>query len=454
MQLRIPWILSRKRLIAATVLDSFIFLITYSALYQFSFGRLPNLAAPIFAFMSFWLVASYTTGRYPGANHLPQTSALLSISQQLLKTLPVAVLSTGGTIIYYSFKAGNGGALINIFLLQCGIAFCITSLISQILFEKWIISNSSKDNSWAFVGSYSNFQKLQNYMEWSRVPARLYFAEIGDLKSIRTLQIVVDNYSDHSKYQLDKLLQFQQSGITVITKYSWCELILQRFPSDLLTEAELLRGEFFMPQNNLQTRVKRLGDVVISLLLLIVTMPLVIIACILILFEDGTPFVYSQIRSGLLGKPYRVWKLRTMYRDSEKNGPQWVQKVDPRVTKIGHILRKFRIDELPQLLCVLNGTMSLIGPRPERPEFDVELQERLPFYRMRYKIRPGLSGWAQVNYPYGASIKDSANKLSYDLYYLRNASFWLDLLILFKTIRLVVNAQGSLPTNKAAESTN
>ena len=123
-----------------------------------------------------------------------------------------------------------------------------------------------------------------------------------------------------------------------------------------------------------------------------------------------------------------------------------VIKIRPRITKVGTILRTTRLDELPQLWCVLNGSMSLIGPRPERPEFDKQLAKEIPYYELRYLIRPGLSGWAQVNYSYGASVEDSENKLSYDLFYLKNFTFFLDLLILFKTMRLVFNAQGSLPS--------
>ena len=140
--------------------------------------------------------------------------------------------------------------------------------------------------------------------------------------------------------------------------------------------------------------------------------------------------------------------------DSERDGAKWVIKADSRITRVGHFLRITRVDELPQLWCVLTGKMSLIGPRPERPEFDEKLEQLIPYYKLRQKMRPGLSGWAQVNYPYGASVEDSANKLSYDLYYLRNFSFWLDLLIMFKTIRLVLNAQGALPIAKPEKATS
>ena len=134
-----------------------------------------------------------------------------------------------------------------------------------------------------------------------------------------------------------------------------------------------------------------------------------------------------------------------MYINSEKNGPQWAKTNDKRITKIGKILRKYRIDELPQIINVLKGEMSLIGPRPERPEIEKKLSQVINNYDLKYLAKPGLSGWAQVNYPYGASIDDARIKLSYDLYYLKHFSIFLDLLIFFKTIKLVFNAEGSLP---------
>jgi lipopolysaccharide/colanic/teichoic acid biosynthesis glycosyltransferase len=140
-----------------------------------------------------------------------------------------------------------------------------------------------------------------------------------------------------------------------------------------------------------------------------------------------------------------------MRADAEKFGPQWVKKQDSRITKVGSLLRRSRLDELPQLWAVIKGDMSLIGPRPERPHFEEELEREIPHYRLRYSIRPGLSGWAQVNYPYAASIRDAANKLSYDLYYLRNLSIWLDLLVMLKTVRLVFNAEGSIPSKNPSK---
>ena len=173
-----------------------------------------------------------------------------------------------------------------------------------------------------------------------------------------------------------------------------------------------------------------------------------IISALLIYLEDGAPIFFKQVRSGYLQNNFEIYKLRTMIKNAEKNGPQWASKKDNRITKVGNILRKLRIDELPQLLNVLKGEMSLIGPRPERPEIDKLLIEKIKGYSFKYSIKPGLSGWAQVNYPYGASIEDADFKLSYDFFYIKNFSILLDILIMLKTIKLVCNAKGSIPRQK------
>ena len=223
----------------------------------------------------------------------------------------------------------------------------------------------------------------------------------------------------------------------------WTEKYLERIESNYLKGKFLILNGFYFPNNSLQFRAKRLGDLIISIILLIITFPIVMISGILIHLEDRGPILYSQLRTGFGGKNFRVFKLRIMKINAEKTGPEWSTKNDKRITKVGKIIRKFRFDELPQLICVIKGDMSLIGPRPERPEFDEELQKINHNYKYRYFMRPGLSGWAQVKYPYGASTLDAMNKLSYDLYYIRNFSNLLDLVILFKTIKLVLGAKGS-----------
>ena len=241
------------------------------------------------------------------------------------------------------------------------------------------------------------------------------------------------------------LYDLNNKGIKFMKISYWCERYLYRYPSELVKSSEIINGEFLYNEISFRARIKRTGESILSLIILIISFPILFLSAFLIKLEDGGPIFYSQIRNGFEGKQFRMYKLRTMIINAEKDGIQWAKKSDQRITKIGKILRKLRIDELPQLLLVISGEMSLIGPRPERPKIDNLLREHLSNYDLRYSIKPGISGWAQVNYPYGSSIQDSQYKLSYDIYYIKNFSILLDFIIFLKTIRLVVNGKGSSP---------
>ncbi|MBO5423405.1 MAG: sugar transferase [Fibrobacteraceae bacterium] len=192
-----------------------------------------------------------------------------------------------------------------------------------------------------------------------------------------------------------------------------------------------------------QVRVKRFMDIVIASTLLLCSLPISLLAAILIKLDSKGPVFYSQERVGLYGQRFMVHKFRTMRTDAEKNGAQWATKNDPRITRVGHFLRKTRIDELPQLLCVLKGDMSMVGPRPERAVFIEQLREEIPFYMSRLKMKPGLTGWAQVRHHYDTSTEDVKIKLQYDLYYYENMSLLLDIQILFRTIYVVLTGKGA-----------
>ncbi len=217
----------------------------------------------------------------------------------------------------------------------------------------------------------------------------------------------------------------------------------ERLPTDLLPDSWLSYGEIpWTSAFNFQSQLKRAADFFVAALLLLLTSPFLLLAAVLVWLQDRGPVMYVQKRSGWLGQPFFVYKLRTMNVVSATEPARWTEISDQRITPIGRWLRRVRLDELPQLWNVLNGSMSLIGPRPERPEHEHELELRIPHYRKRHWMRPGLSGWAQVNAPYAASVEDSELKLSYDLYYLKHFSTWLDLLILMKTIKTVLKAGG------------
>ena len=192
-----------------------------------------------------------------------------------------------------------------------------------------------------------------------------------------------------------------------------------------------------------QVQVKRLMDIVVAGLLLAVTSPMLLLTTIVIKLDSKGPVFYSQERVGLYGRQFMVHKFRTMRIDAEKGGPQWATKNDPRITRIGKFLRRTRIDEIPQLWCVLKGDMSMVGPRPERQHFVEKLREQIPFYMFRLKMKPGLTGWAQVRHSYDTSIEDVEKKLKYDLYYFENMSILLDLQILVRTVWVVLSGKGA-----------
>jgi exopolysaccharide biosynthesis polyprenyl glycosylphosphotransferase len=232
-------------------------------------------------------------------------------------------------------------------------------------------------------------------------------------------------------------------GIRVSSIVEMAEQELQRIPPRWIGNQWILFSDKIDGSRiTLEKQLKRYADVLISLLLLVISSPLLLVAGLFVKWQDGGPVLYRQRRTGLLGQPFEIFKLRTMTTTAEASGAQWSQINDQRITPVGRWLRRTRLDEIPQLLNVLRGEMSLIGPRPERPKLEIQLEEAIPNYRLRHWIRPGLSGWAQVNMHYSSNLQEAEIKLSYDLYYLRNVSLWLDLLILFKTIKVVLKAAG------------
>ena len=193
----------------------------------------------------------------------------------------------------------------------------------------------------------------------------------------------------------------------------------------------------------LSSVAKRLFDITVSGVLLVVTFPLIALFAILVKLDSRGPAFFRQQRIGLYGQPFTLLKLRSMRTDAEAGGARWASKDDPRITRLGKFIRKVRIDELPQVWTVLRGQMSFVGPRPEVPQFVDDLEDKLPFYAERHMVKPGITGWAQINYPYGASIEDSRRKLEYDLYYAKNYTPFLDLLILLQTLRVVLWPEGA-----------
>ena len=239
------------------------------------------------------------------------------------------------------------------------------------------------------------------------------------------------------------LLDSKLRGARVLSVTTFYERHLGRIDLDSVDSHWLLCADGFT-QGLLTKLLKRFLDVVVSLSLLVLTLPVMLVTALLIKLDSPGAVLYRQQRLGLHGKVFTLCKFRSMRVDAEAGGkPRWAQHRDPRVTRVGRFIRPMRIDELPQLINVLLGEMSMIGPRPERPHFVEQLSRVIPLYRQRAYVKPGITGWAQVNYPYGASVEDAREKLAYDLYYVKNRSLLLDVLILFATVRVILFREGA-----------
>lgn len=238
------------------------------------------------------------------------------------------------------------------------------------------------------------------------------------------------------------LLNCKTIGIEVIDGHQMYEEESGRLSIDQLRPSALIFSTGFK-RRVLTTVFKRVVDVVISVFGLVLLVPLFFLVGLLIKIDSPGPVLYRQLRVGLRGQPYMIWKFRSMERDAEKSGPRWAEKHDPRISRVGRFLRKLRIDELPQLYNVLRGEMSLVGPRPERPVFVNQLRKKIPYYDIRHTVRPGVTGWAQTQFRYGSSTEDAHTKLQYDLYYVKNMSLALDLRILTETTRVVLFGEGA-----------
>ncbi len=242
---------------------------------------------------------------------------------------------------------------------------------------------------------------------------------------------------------VSQLLDCKLRGVQITDLQSFFERELGQIRLDSLKASWLVFGEGCR-QGLIRETVKRLFDVIVSGLLLLVALPVIILTAMLIRLEGGGPIFYRQERVGQGGRVFEILKFRSMRHDAELDGkPKWAISNDDRITRIGRFIRRTRIDELPQVINVLRGEMSFVGPRPERPFFVRQLVQEIPFYAARHSVKPGITGWAQVRYPYGASLQDASQKLQYDLYYVKNHTLFLDLLILVETVEVVLWGKGA-----------
>ncbi len=254
--------------------------------------------------------------------------------------------------------------------------------------------------------------------------------------------VVISLLERRGRMPVRQLLHLKFAGVRVEDAHSFYERMTGRIILEHLSPSWLILSDGFRKLAPL-VWAKRALDVLVALVTLILFLPLFVIVAAAIWLESGSPILFRQERTGLRGKPFDMLKFRSMYNNAEEEGPRWAGDGDHRITRVGKWIRKFRIDELPQVVNVLRGEMSLVGPRPERPHFVAMLEEQIPYYGLRHSVRPGITGWAQIKYQYGASVEEAKTKLEYDLFYIKHLSIILDLAILFETAKVMLSGRGA-----------
>lgn len=360
---------------------------------------------------------------------------------------PVILLMSLATHIDPSFLLGHDALWPMKMLLSWMLVLFATRLVMRLLVRLDILTRNI-----LIVGSSEQADGLaaaitampRQFFKVSSVVAHGNIADVTEhlLDTTKIWGVVVMASAAGQNLPLEQLLTAKTQGVRVFGDVMFREQQLRRMDLDALTSNWVLYADG-VTASPLAAVIRRGGEIIVGLIGLIVTLPVLIVAGLAIKLDSPGPILYRQERVGLRGKPFTLFKLRSMRPDAEAGGPTWASLGDSRVTRIGALLRKARIDELPQLFNVLRGEMSFVGPRPERPHFVSQLQAAIPFYSDRHYVKPGVTGWAQVSLPYGASIEDARQKLSYDLYYVKNRSLFLDIVIVLSTVRVILFQEGA-----------
>jgi len=313
----------------------------------------------------------------------------------------------------------------------------------------WMFAAKASKIKVLFFGSSKEVEDLAAYLaknlqlgyESAMILASVDHNLIDLIRKNKIQLIVASRNIMEDNNAVKRFYEALQLGVSVLDFPTFYENVSEKIPVSVIDESWFLVNLVEINKRLFES-FKRVFDIALSIILGIPTIILLPLIGALIKLNSAGPIFYRQKRVGKNGKIFEIAKFRSMFKDAEKNGAQWANEKDERITGMGKILRKTRIDELPQLWNVLKGEMSFIGPRPERPEFVEELQKQIPHYVMRHLVKPGLSGWAQIKFPYGASVEDAMEKLQYDLYYIKNRSFVLDLAITARTIAAVLSREG------------
>ena len=444
---KLPWLISRRRLLILGIIDYLIILFSFLILQEINFLNTNLIAINLLAFC--WLIISYTLDKYS----VLDDEYNMNISDKFFRLIKTSILCG---VIYkiiimiFSLIGSNVGDGKWLYFI---IIFSIISFIYELIHSLIIKKYFSKNIKWISIFSddiegslFTNNKKFKKYGYLKSI--HISNLDQFTFRSSNDFGFILEDINSLQDEQKKILINFKNRGFKIFSLTKWLERYLHRYPFEFISSNNIFNELLINKNSYTSLRIKRFSEFSISLLLILLSSPIILLAGIFIKIEDNGPILYRQTRTGFGGQIFTIYKLRSMKNNAEKDGVKWSTQNDNRITKVGFWLRKTRIDELPQLFSVLTGDMSLIGPRPERPEIDKMLIKEIPNYNLRYLVRPGLSGWAQVNYPYGASVEDTKMKFSYDIYYIKNLSTVFDFLIFLETIRLVFNFRGSQPIKK------
>ncbi len=370
---------------------------------------------------------------------LPLAYGIFSLIPRHIASSDFLAYAAMGTVLAVIAHRALGGHFGRLAVMQSRILVLGTGPVAKQVSESLMAS----DPHARIIGFFPSPNESVNSVPQSQILAST--ASLAAAAARAGVDEVIVAVSDRrsGSMSLRDLLECKISGIRVSDISTHFEKRLGQIRLDYVNAGWLIFGDGFN-QGFLRTAMKRAFDVVCASVLLVVSLPLMLVTMLLIALESRGPIFYRQERVGLNGKTFEVIKFRSMRCDAEPDGnPQWATAADDRVTRIGRLIRHVRIDELPQLYNVLKGEMSVVGPRPERPYFVDTLTKDIPYYAIRHSVKPGVTGWAQVRYEYGATVEDAKQKLQYDLYYVKNHTLFLDILIMFETVSVVLTGKGA-----------
>lgn len=422
---------NRAKTLLLLLVDGFILFLTLTLVISFRHGNLKE-HYDLFSFIfPFWILMYFIEGLYTLRTYNP---ANLPIS--ILRGTFLSILISFVIIYLFPIHGENVTPKTNLAL----VGLIVTPLMYG--WRKFFFDFFSKDRrlrETVLIGSPETIALVQEEIERKPHLGYKITSTTGEITPATELIAIERNYANKELYQKIFAMLGQ---VEIMDLAAFAEKISGKIPIKAIDEAWFI--EYCGHQESRSYDfVKVAIDKTVAILMLILLIPVAAILFPVLLIFHGRPIIFKQIRTGRNNKPFKLYKLRSMVVDAEKTGAQWAKPGDARVTPIGKFLRKTRFDELPQLINIIRGEMSLVGPRPERPEIiNTKLAPNIPFYNLRHLVKPGVTGWAQVTFRYGFSQEDSAEKLQFDLFYVKNRSLWLDIIVILKTIKTVISGAG------------